>query len=165
LLQVMDPSGQIFYTRAGNLNVNANQQLVVGSASDGRLLDPNISIPQDTTGIVISPEGIVQVQQFNNPQLAQVGQIQLAQFINYEGLLKLGENLYAQSNGSGPPIIGNPGQNGLGVIRQNYLESSNVEPVNELIDLITTQRAFELNSQVVQASDQVLQLVANLRRF
>jgi flagellar basal-body rod protein FlgG len=89
----------------------------------------------------------------------------LAQFINYEGLLKLGENLYNQSNGSGPPIIANPGQNGLGVIRQNYLEASNVEPVNELIDLITTQRAFEMNSQMIQASDQVLQLVANLRRF
>jgi flagellar basal-body rod protein FlgG len=94
-----------------------------------------------------------------------VGQLQLAQFINYEGLQKLGENLYAQTNASGPPIIGNPGQNGLGVLRQNYLEASNVEPVNELIDLITTQRAFELNSQVVQASDQTLQLVANLRRF
>lgn len=165
LFQVQDPSGQIYYTRAGNFNINANGQLVIGSASDGRLLEPNISIPQDTTGIVISPEGIVQVQQFGNPQLSQVGQIQLAQFINYEGLLKLGENLYAQSNGSGPPIIANPGQNGLGVLRQNYLEASNVEPVNELIDLITTQRAFELNSQVVQASDQVLQLVANLRRF
>jgi flagellar basal-body rod protein FlgG len=165
LLQAQDPSGQILYTRAGNLNINANGQLVIGSASDGRLLEPNISIPQDTTGIVISPEGIVQIQQFGNPQLSQVGQIQLAQFINYEGLQKLGENLYAQTNASGPPIIGNPGQNGLGVLRQNYLEASNVEPVNELIDLITTQRAFELNSQVIQASDQTLQLVANLRRF
>jgi flagellar basal-body rod protein FlgG len=165
LLQVQDPSGQILYTRAGNMNINANGQLVIGSASDGRLVQPNISIPQDTTGIVISPEGIVQIQQFGNPQLSQVGQLQLAQFINYEGLQKLGENLYAQTNASGPPIIGNPGQNGLGVLRQNYLEASNVEPVNELIDLITTQRAFELNSQVVQASDQTLQLVANLRRF
>jgi flagellar basal-body rod protein FlgG len=165
LFQVQDPSGQILYTRGGNFNLNANSQLVIGSASDGRLVEPNISIPQDTTGIVISPEGIVQVQQFGNPQLSQVGQLQLAQFINYEGLQKLGENLYAQSNASGPPIIGNPGQNGLGVLRQNYLEASNVEPVNELIDLITTQRAFELNSQVIQASDQVLQLVANLRRF
>jgi flagellar basal-body rod protein FlgG len=165
MLQVLDPSGQIYYTRAGNLNINANQQLVIGSASDGRLLIPNISIPQDTTNIVISPEGMVQVQQFGNPQWGQVGQIQLAQFINYEGLLKLGENLYNQTNGSGPPIIGNPGQNGLGLLRQNYLEASNVEPVNELIDLITTQRAFEMNSQMIQASDQVLQLVANLRRF
>jgi flagellar basal-body rod protein FlgG len=165
LLQVLDPSGQTYFTRAGNLNINANQQLVIGSASDGRVLVPNISIPQDTTGIVISPEGMVQVQQFGNPQMSQVGQIQLAQFIDYEGLLKLGENLYNQSNASGPPIIANPGQNGLGVIRQNYLEASNVEPVNELIDLITTQRAFEMNSQMIQASDQVLQLVANLRRF
>jgi flagellar basal-body rod protein FlgG len=165
LLQVIDPSGQILFTRAGNLNVNANGQVVIGSASDGRLIDPVISIPIDTTGIVISPDGLVQIQQFGNPQLTQVGQLQLAQFQNYEGLQKLGENLYAQTNASGPPILGNPNQNGLGVIRQNYLEASNVEPVNELIDLITTQRSFELNSQVVQASDQVLQLVANLRRF
>jgi flagellar basal-body rod protein FlgG len=165
LFQVVDPSGQTLYTRAGNLNINANGSVVIGSASDGRLIEPNITIPQDTIGIVISPEGMVQIQQFGNPQLTQVGQIQLAQFINYEGLLKLGENLYAQSNASGDPVIGNPGTNGLGVLRQNYLEASNVEPVNELIDLITTQRAFELNSQAIQAADQVLQLVANLRRF
>jgi flagellar basal-body rod protein FlgG len=165
LLQVIDPRGQIYFTRAGNLNVNANGQVVVGSASDGRLIEPVLSIPIDTTGIVIGSDGMVQIQQFGNPQLTQVGQLQLAQFQNYEGLQKLGENLYAQSNASGPPILGNPGQNGLGLIRQNYLEASNVEPVAELIDLITTQRSFELNSQVVQASDQVLQLVANLRRF
>ncbi len=165
LFQVTDPSGQILYTRAGNFNVNANSQLVVGSANDGRLVEPQISIPQDSTGIVISPNGLVQVKQYGTPNLATVGQLQLAQFIDYEGLLKLGENLYAQTDGSGPPIVGNPGQNGLGTLQQNYLEASNVEPVNELIDLITTQRAFELNSQAIQAADQVLQLVANLRRF
>lgn len=162
--QVTDPSGQIFYTRSGNFTVNANNQVVVGSASTGRLLEPAISIPQDTTGIVVSSEGVVMVKQPGSPQLQQVGQIQLATFINPEGLMKLGENLYAQTDASNAPITGNPNQQGLGVIRQNMLEASNVEPVQELIDLITTQRSFELNSQCIQAGDQILQLISNLRR-
>ena len=97
--------------------------------------------------------------------LQQVGQIQLARFINPQGLLKLGENLFQETVSSGPPLQGNPGTVGLGQIRQNALENSNVNPVNQLIDLITTQRAFELNSQVVQTGDQMLQLISNLRRF
>ncbi|MCR4412492.1 MAG: flagellar hook-basal body complex protein, partial [Thermoguttaceae bacterium] len=95
----------------------------------------------------------------------QQGTIELVTFINPEGLLKKGENLYAESAASGAATNGTPGQEGFGVLRQNVLEASNVEPVSELIDLITTQRAFELNSQVVQAGDQVMQLVANLRRM
>ncbi len=160
-----DPSGQILYTRAGNFGVNANGQIVTSSASDGRLLEPAITIPQDTVGIVVSPEGLVSVQQAGTPQLQQVGQIQLARFVNPQGLLKLGENLFQETVSSGPPLQGNPGTVGLGQIRQNALENSNVNPVNQLIDLITTQRAFELNSQVVQTGDQVLQLISNLRRF
>jgi flagellar basal-body rod protein FlgG len=105
------------------------------------------------------------VQQAGTPQLQQVGQIQLARFVNPQGLLKLGENLFQETVSSGPPLQGNPGTVGLGQIRQNALENSNVNPVNQLIDLITTQRAFELNSQVVQTGDQVLQLISNLRRF
>ncbi|HTN75864.1 MAG TPA: flagellar basal-body rod protein FlgG [Pirellulaceae bacterium] len=162
--QVTDPSGQILYTRAGNFSINANNQMVVGSASTGRLLEPQISVPQDVTGIVINPDGRVMVKQPGSPQLQQVGQIQLAMFINPEGLMKMGENLYQQSDASNAPITGNPGQQGLGVIRQNMLEASNVEPVQELIDLITTQRSFELNSQCIQAGDQILQLISNLRR-
>jgi flagellar basal-body rod protein FlgG len=89
----------------------------------------------------------------------------LAKFINPQGLMKLGDNLYQQTDASGDPQVDQPGTQGYGNIRQGYLEASNVEPVAELIDLITTQRAFELNSQIVQAGDQILQLVANLRRF
>lgn len=163
--QVQDPSGEIRYTRAGNFSINANGSLVLGSASDGRVLEPAITIPTDATDIVISADGQVQVRQAGSPQLQQVGQVQLATFINPEGLLKVGENLYAQTDASGAPTVGNPGVTGAGVLRQNALEASNVEPVQELIDLITTQRAFELNSQAVQAGDQILQLVANLRRF
>ena len=100
-----------------------------------------------------------------DPQLQQAGQLQLATFVNPEGLLKQGENLYLDTDASGPAQQVNPGQTGAGLLRQGALEMSNVEPVRELIDLITTQRSFELNSQAVQAGDQILQLIANLRRF
>jgi flagellar basal-body rod protein FlgG len=91
--------------------------------------------------------------------------LQLAKFINPDGLLKMGDNLYQKTDASGDETLSNPGQQGFGNVRQGFLEASNVEPVTELIDLITTQRAFELNSQVVQAGDQVMQIVANLRRL
>ena len=163
---VVDPNtGQNVYTRAGNFSVNANGQLVVGSASTGRVLTPQITIPQDTMAIAISSAGNVSVQQAGSNQFNQVGQIQLARFINPEGLLKLGENLYSETLAAGSPILQVPGQSGVGTLQQNALELSNVEPVTELVDLITTQRSFELNSQAVQAGDQMLQLVANLRRF
>ncbi len=163
--QVIDSSGEILYTRAGNFNVNANNQVVLGSASSGRILEPALTLPTDWVGIVVGADGTVSVKQAGQTNLSQVGQINLAQFPNPDGLLKLGENLYAQTDASNTPTLGIPGLNGLGVIRQNMLEASNVEPVRELIDLITTQRAFELNSQTVQAGDQILQLVANLRRY
>jgi flagellar basal-body rod protein FlgG len=164
--QVTDPNtGQIVYTRAGNLALNSTNQLVVESAQVGRVLQPAISLPQDYTGIIIGQNGSVQVQQYNNTNFTQVGQLQLANFVNPEGLLKLGENLYQYTNASGPPLLANPGQNGVGTLQQSALEASNVEPVTELVDLITTQRSFELNSQALQAGDQILQLVANLRRY
>lgn len=163
---MLDPvSQEIMFTRAGNLDINANGQLVMGSAHMGRLLDPPIQIPEDATALVINANGEVMVQQPQNPDLQVQGQIQMAQFINPDGLLKLGQNLYRQTEASGPEILANPGQNGLGVVRQGSLEASNVEPVHELIDLITTQRAFELNSQAIQAGDQVMQNISNLRRF
>ena len=93
------------------------------------------------------------------------GQLELARFINPEGLEKLGQNLFRETMASGSPETSNPGQDGVGTVQSGMLEASNVNPVGELIDLITTQRSFELNSQVVQAGDQILQLVANLRRY
>ncbi len=164
--QVTDPNtGQIIYTRAGNLSVNSTNQLVIESAQVGRVLQPAISLPQDYTNLLIGSDGKVQVQQYNNTTFTTVGQLQLANFINPEGLLKLGENMYQYTDASGPPLLANPGQNGVGTLQQSMLETSNVEPVQELVDLITTQRGFELNSQVLQAGDQILQLVANLRRY
>ena len=164
--QVQDPaSGEIYYTRAGNFSINANNQIVVGSAQTGRPVEPAITIPNDAVGIVVQANGEVSYRQQGSSQLQQAGQIQLATFVNPDGLLKLGENLYAETDASSTPITGTPGQSGIGLVRQGILESSNVEPVQELIDLITTQRSFELNSQAVKAGDEVLQLIANLRRF
>jgi flagellar basal-body rod protein FlgG len=162
--QLNDPSGETVYTRAGNLSINANGQLVAGSANTGRVVEPQITIPQDATDIAISAEGIVSFRQQGSQDLQQAGQLNLAVFQNPEGLMKLGENLYSQTPASNSAIVAVPGQNGIGFIRQGALEASNVEPVQELIDLITTQRSFELNSQTVQAGDQILQLISNLRR-
>jgi flagellar basal-body rod protein FlgG len=162
--KVSDPTGETLYTRSGNLNINANGQLVIGSASTGRVLDPAITIPNDATHIEISADGKVFTKQAGDAQMTQQGQITLAQFINPEGLLKMGENLYAETDASGSSTDSNPQQDGAGALRQNFLEASNVEPVSELIDLIQTQRSFELNSQMVQAGDQMLQVVANLKR-
>jgi flagellar basal-body rod protein FlgG len=164
-LQVTDPvTSQPLFTRAGNLAINAQGNLVIGSAQTGRLLNPPIQIPQDATGITISSDGRVSYQQPGNTQLQQAGQIQMALFQNPEGLLKLGENLYIDTDSSGPAIQSNPGTQGMGVLRQGFLELSNVEPVRELIDLITTQRAFEMNSQVIEAGNTILQTITNLAR-
>jgi len=163
--QVTDPNGDTYYTRSGNFSLNANGDLVMTSANIGRLLEPPITIPEDATDISISAEGVVSVRQPNTTSLSQVGQIELAYFINPGGLLRLGENLLAETDSSGTATLGNPGQDGLGTLQQNALESSNVNPVEELIGLIMTQRSFELNSKAVQVGDEMMQVVANLKRF
>ena len=164
--QVIDPpSGEFRYTRAGNFTRNANGDVVLASANTGRVLQPPLSIPQDAIHVVISADGNVAYQQAGSASLVQLGQLQLAKFVNPQGLLKVGENLYQESDASGAALLTNPGIDGTGSLRQNFLEASNVEPVRELVDLITTQRAFELNSQAIQAGDQILQLITNLRRF
>ena len=163
--QVLNPNGGFYYTRAGNFGLNADGQLVLGSATNGYILDPPVNIQTDATDIVVTADGQVQIRTQDSTNLQTVAQLQLAKFINPDGLLKLGDNLYQQTDASSDPQVGDPGQQGFGNIRQGFLEASNVEPVTELIDLITTQRAFELNSQVVQAGDQIMQIVANLRRL
>ena len=163
--QVQNPNGGFYYTRAGNFGLNADGTLVLGSANNGYVLDPQITIPQDATDVLVTADGQVQIRTQASTNLQTVAQLSLAKFVNPDGLLKLGDNLYQQTDASGDPQVGNPGQEGFGNVRQGFLEASNVEPVTELIDLITTQRAFELNSQVVQAGDQIMQIVANLRRL
>ena len=163
-LRVQDGT-EVMYTRAGNLTQNAEGQIVVASADKGRLLDPPIQVPPDATEIGISADGIVTVRLPGQQDLTRLGQIQTARFINAKGLLPRGENLFAETAASGPPLTGNPGIEGRGQLRQRFLEQSNVEPVRELVNLIKTQRNVELNSQVLQAGDQMLQLLAQLRPF
>jgi len=164
LFQVND--GEVtLYTRAGTFSVNADGQLVMASADRGRLLEPAITIPQDASEISINGSGLVQVRVPGSTDLQDVGQIQLARFVNPQGLIQEGENLFSESAASGTPLTGNPAEEGRGSLKQRFLEASNVDPVRELVELIKTQRHFELSSQAVQAADQMLQLLANLRRF
>ncbi len=152
------------YTRAGNFTINAQGNLVLGN-SEGSRLEPTIQSPQNATSISIGLDGQVAVTQPGSPNATVVGQIELARFVNPEGLKQVGKNLYVETDSSGPPITGNPQQDGMGEVVQGNLEASNVDPVRELVDLIFTQRAFELNSQSIQSADQTMQIVGNLRRF
>lgn len=161
--QIQDNS-QTLYTRAGNFSVNAQGNLVLGSASSGRLVTPPIQMTPGATNFNVTADGQVWVTNPGETTQTQAGNIQLALFNNPEGLLKLGDNLYAPTDSSGTATPQAPASNGAGELKQGVLEASNVEPVQELIDLITTQRSFELNSQAIQAGDQILQLISNLRR-
>jgi flagellar basal-body rod protein FlgG len=163
--QVQNPNGDFYYTRAGNFGLNADGTIVLGSATNGYILEPTITIPPEAIDVVVSADGQVQIRTQDSTNLQTIGQIQLAKFVNPDGLIKLGDNLYQRTDASGDANVNNAGSQGFGNIQQGFLEASNVEPVTELIDLITTQRAFELNSQVVQAGDQIMQIVANLRRL
>lgn len=164
-VQVEDSLGEgIAYTRAGNFVRNAEGEIVLAT-DQGRRLLPNIQIPADATGISISSDGIVSVTVAGETEPQQLETIQLATFINPAGLRPVGENLFIPSAASGEPIVGDPLEDGRGGIRQGFLEGSNVDPVVELVNLIKTQRAFELNSQSVQAADEALQTIGRLRRF
>ena len=164
--QVLDDNGIVNYTRAGNFFKNSNGTIVLASADKGYPLTNNeINVPANASDISVGADGQVFYLEPGQTQLQSGGQIQLARFVNPQGLLQRGENLYLETSASGPATIAIPGIDGMGVIRQNALEASNTEPVRELVDLITTQRTFELNGQVVQAADQSLQLIANLRRY
>lgn len=161
---IHDGNEIIAYTRAGNFARNAEGNVVLGS-SDGPILEPPISIPDDSLEIVVGGNGEVRVRQPGSSALNSIGQLELARFVNPEGLKQIGRNLYIETDASGAPVTGTPQTDGLATIRQGQLELSNVDPVRELIDLITTQRAFELNSQSIQSADESLQIVSNLRRF
>ncbi len=162
--QIDDGTGELLYTRAGTFTLNEQGNIVMASADRGRLLEPAITVPQDTESITITGDGQVQVKQAGSTTPTTF-QIDLANFVNPQGLVQIGENLFAESPASGSALIGTPGIEGRGTLKQGFIEASNVEPVHELVDLIKTQRNFELNSQTVQAADQMLQLIANLRRF
>ena len=149
----------IAYTRDGSFTTNNQGQIV---NADGYLLDPQITIPQEATNLSISSTGVVSYQ-ING--VSTVGPtIQLARFINPAGLQNLGSNLYAETAASGPEILGQPGQQGNGQIRQGFVEGSNVEVVSELVSLITAQRAYEINSRAIRAGDEMLSSASDLVR-
>ncbi|MET0339392.1 MAG: flagellar basal-body rod protein FlgG [Polyangiales bacterium] len=151
--QVIRPNGDFAYTRSGNFKVDADGRLVT---DDGFLIEPNINIPPDTVQISISPTGLVSVTQPGQTAPNEVGQLQLAVFSNPAGLLQTGRNLYAITQASGQAIFTNPGEEGSGTLAQGFLEASNVEVVTEMIDLITSQRAYEVNQRVITAADEML---------
>jgi flagellar basal-body rod protein FlgG len=152
------------YTRNGAFFVNNAGELVLG-LGDGYRLEPPITIPPGVTDISISNDGKVSYKKNGSTNSTVAGQITISQFINPQGLQLLGGSIYIKTDASGNPIDNNPGDNGAGITVQNFLESSNVDPVKELVTLIKTQRAFELNSQSIQTADQALQTIGNLRRF
>lgn len=153
----------VAYTRAGNFTLNEDGEIVLAN-DQGRRLEPNITIPEGAEAISIAADGQVLVQVAGDAEPRRVGRIELARFINPAGLKQIGENLYAESGASGPPVTGTPSEDGFGLLRQRFVEGSNVDPTRELIGLIRTQRAFEMNSQSIRTADESLQTVAQLRR-
>lgn len=159
--QIRMPDGTIAYTRSGAFKLDRDGRIV---NSDGYPLEPAISIPNDTTNISISSDGTISVNQAGNSAPTQVGQIEIAKFQNMGGLNALGKTLYLQTDASGEASTGAPGNEGLGTIAQGSLEISNVNVVEEMVQMIVSQRAYEVNSKAVQASDEILQTTNNLRR-
>ncbi|MDD3835757.1 MAG: flagellar basal-body rod protein FlgG [Sulfurimonas sp.] len=155
------PDGTEVYSRNGAFKVDDNGTVV---NSDGYTLVPQIVVPPDATNISIGTDGTVTVVQPGQTQATQVGQITLTNFINPAGLHSRGDNLYMETDSSGQPVEGTPGLDGLGVLRQNFVELSNVQLVVELTDLITGQRAYDSNSKVITTSDEMLQTTNNLKR-
>lgn len=155
-LQILQPDGTTAYTRDGSLKVNQEGQLVTAS---GLQLQPAITIPADTKTLTIGRDGTVSVVVQGSPNSNQVGSIQLADFINPTGLEPVGENLFVETTASGTPQVGTPGQNGLGDIFQGMLETSNVNTAEELVSMIETQRAYEMNSKAIAAADEMMQFV------
>jgi len=155
--------GGVAYTRAGNFTRNSDGDLVLASDT-GRRLDPPVTVPIDAISVSVSTDGVVSYTTATSPDAQVAGQISLSGFINPAGLKQLGENLFVETGASGPPVDGNPGEGGLGILRGGLLESSNVDPTRELVKLISTQRAFEMNSNVIRAADETLRAVAQLRR-
>ena len=155
--QILQPSGVVAYTRAGQFHLNNTGQLV---NAQGLLLQPNITVPEGANNITIGVDGTVNASLPGDPAPQNLGTIQLVDFINPAGLQAIGGNLFYQTASSGDAINGTPGQNGMGALQQGMLESSNVDIVQEMVNMITTQRAYEMNSKVVSTADQMLQFIS-----
>jgi len=157
-LQILRPDGTQAYTRNGQLQVDETGQVVT---SNGETIQPSITIPSDAVSVTVGSDGIVSALQPGATSPTQVGTIQLSSFVNPPGLQPIGENLYVESGTSGTATTGTPGLNGLGTLLQGALETSNVNVVEELVNMIETQRIYELNSRTVSTADQMLQYVSN----
>jgi flagellar basal-body rod protein FlgG len=156
--QVLMPDGTLAYTRAGDFQVNSQGQIVTSS---GYVVQPSVTIPAGAQSITIGGDGTVTAQLAGQSAPTQVGQIQMADFINPAGLQSKGENLLTETASSGTAQTGTPGQNGLGTLQQGYSEASNVNVVEEMVDMIETQRAYEMNTKAVQTTDQMLQYLGS----
>jgi len=158
--QIQLPNGDTGYTRDGKFSVDANGQLVT---QNGDQVQPGITIPTDAQAVQVAADGTVSAVQAGGI-LSVLGQIQIADFVNPSGLTHMGSNLFQVSDASGEAVIGNPSENGLGSIGQGMLEMSNVNMVEEMVNLIAAQRAYEMNSKAIQAADEMLQTANNVRR-
>ncbi len=159
--QINRPDGTIAYTRDGTFTLSGDGAVVTQT---GLSLEPDVSIPAEAVEIHVSQDGVVSVRLQGEPEMSEIGQLELAQFPNPGGLIPIGGNLFEQSEASGEPTIGTPGQEGIGLIRQGFLETSNVDVVKEMVDLIAAQRAYEINSKMVTTSEDMLQIANNLKR-
>ena len=159
--QIELPNGEISYTRCGEFKLDADGRIV---NVDGFLLVPQFTVPTDTVSITVGMDGTVSVIQADDPIPSEIGTIQLARFVNPSGLRSLGRNLLVPTEGSGDEIVGTPGEDGFGTISQGFLEMSNVSVVDEMVSMITAQRAYETNSKVIQTADDMLQMANNLKR-
>jgi flagellar basal-body rod protein FlgG len=158
--QVRKPDGTFAYTRDGSFKVNSEGTLVT---SAGYTLDPEINLSDAVTDVTITMDGIVQVKETDGSSY-NIGEIQLMKFMNPGGLKAIGNNLYTETETSGAPLLGTPGADGFGEINQGYLESSNVDVVEEMISMITAQRAYEVNSKTVKAVEEMMTMANNLKR-
>ena len=152
--QVSQPDGSMAYTRSGNFNLTADGTMVT---SDGLPLEPQIQVPEGATAITIGADGTVSATLAGQAEPSELGRIELANFVNGAGLQSIGNNLLKETAASGAPIVGAGGEEGRGLMRQGALEGSNVNIVEELVDMIETQRAYEVNSKMIQATDEMLQ--------
>src|SRR5574344_1390141 len=157
--QIMKEDGSLAYTRDGSLKMDSMGQLCT---TDGLLVQPQTTIPRDASEINITQDGNISVKIGSNTNQQIVGQLQLVKFQNPSGLLSIGHNLYVETPGSGNPIEDTPGQNGMGLLNQGFLEGSNVQIVDELIGLIKAERAFESNSKIINSSSDILKQTNNL---
>ena len=159
--QIILPNGETAYTRDGAFKLDSDGRMV---NSDGFALEPEITIPSDAVSISVGIDGTVSVLQAGDSIPSEIGTIELARFVNPAGLISTGRNLYITSEASGDEMTGTPGEDGLGSLAQGFLEMSNVSVVDEMVNMITAQRAYETNSKSIQTADEMLQLANNIKR-